>query len=217
MRRSRRTLPEDLAGALRILSAAAIEEGNAVEAESSALEALEVAETRLGPRHNQVVLSLVDLCYAFASSGKHALAIATGERARDWALEVYSQRSTHPNVLKAREAYAFALAASGESDNGIREMNDAIRDTASSFGVSSRAEGFALRRLALMQLYAGRPEQALETVNRAVSILSEHLNRESPGFARTLELRGRILAAAQTRFVANGRAADFHQRRPVNR
>jgi hypothetical protein len=199
MRRSPRTLPEDIAGALRIRSAVALEESNAAEAESSALEALGMAEKRLGRLHNQAVLSLVDLCYAYESDGKQALALDTCKLARDRALAAYSGQWTHTNVIKAREAYAFALAASGQRDGGIGEMKDAIRDIFSSFGPSSRLEGLALRRLARMQLEAGGAGQALESINRAVSILAEHLNRNSPGFARTLELRGRIFAAAHAR------------------
>jgi hypothetical protein len=48
MRKSGRTLPEDLPGALRIRSEMALDEGNAEEAEAAALEAVEAAENRLG-------------------------------------------------------------------------------------------------------------------------------------------------------------------------
>ena len=197
MRRSSRTLPEDLAGALRILSEMAVDEGNGEEAESSALEAVAVAEQRLGRNHNQAVLTLVDLCYAYVSNGKPALAAETGKHARERAMEAYSQRWTHPNVLKAREAYGFALAASGERQDGLREMNEAIRDSSSSFGASSRVVGFSLRRLARVQLDAGLAADALESIDQAVSILAEHQDRGAPGFARTLELRGRVFTAAQ--------------------
>jgi hypothetical protein len=130
-------------------------------------------------------------------NGKPELALETGKRARERAMEAFAQRATHPTVLKTREAYAFALAASGQHEEGLQEMNDVMRDIASSFGAGSRFAGFALRRLAKIQLDAGLTRQAQESIEQASRILAEHQDRGAPGFARTLELRGRILAAAQ--------------------
>ena len=59
MRHGGRPLPEDLAGTLRARSDVAFQEGQAPEAESYALEALRLAESRLGPHHNQGVLALI--------------------------------------------------------------------------------------------------------------------------------------------------------------
>ena len=41
----------------------------------------EIAESRLGPRHNQSVLALVDLCYAYQRAGHKELSLKTGEQA----------------------------------------------------------------------------------------------------------------------------------------
>ena len=70
MQRYGSALPEDLAGAWRVRSAIALEEGDPTKAVASALNALGIAESRLGPRHNQSVLALVDLCYAYQQAGQ---------------------------------------------------------------------------------------------------------------------------------------------------
>ena len=56
MHRYRSALPEDFAGAWRVRSAIALDDGDSAKAVSSALEALRIAESRLGARHNQSVL-----------------------------------------------------------------------------------------------------------------------------------------------------------------
>src|SRR5262249_50381885 len=82
MRRSPATLPEDLAGAHRVLSWSALEAGDYAVAESAAQEALRIVKTRLDLRQcrdpaqlvslarfcNQSVLALIDLCYAQLAS-----------------------------------------------------------------------------------------------------------------------------------------------------
>ncbi len=91
MQRYGSALPEDLAGAWRVRSAIALEEGDPAKAVSSALKALGIAESRLGTRHNQSVLALVDLCYAYQQAGQRELAVNTGEKAVSRALEAYSK------------------------------------------------------------------------------------------------------------------------------
>jgi len=197
MKRSPATLPEDLAGTYRIRSAVALEYGDGQAAESFARDALRIAETRLGPRHNQSALALVDLCYAHQLTEKGLRAEQTCQRARERALEAYSGHETHPNVLKARVAYAQALAANGQVDRAITETRRAIQDATRLFGGSSRIVGVDLLRLARFHLQTGNMEMALENANRAHSILAGQLDLDSPGFATVLEVRGAALLAAR--------------------
>ena len=161
MRQGGRPFPEDLAGSLRARSDVAFQEGKAAEAESYALEALRVAESRLGPHQNQAVLALISLTYAYQLGKKLVLAVETGDRALRRALEAYSGRSVHANVVKARVAFAQALAASGQADRALAEMSRAIQDDSALFGASSRAVGLDLRNLARVQLRAGRSGSGL--------------------------------------------------------
>ena len=87
-------LPEDLAGAWRLRSAVALEEGDSARAVSAALEALEIAESRLGTRQNQSVLALVDLCYAYQRAGQPELALKTERGCKASARCVFEQRHT---------------------------------------------------------------------------------------------------------------------------
>jgi serine/threonine-protein kinase len=192
MNRYGSAFPEDLASAWRVRSAAAFEEGDGAEAISSALESLRIAESRLGTHHNQSVLALVDLCSAYERAGRLELALKTGEMAVTRALETYSKSATHPNVLKARMALSQAVAGSGHADRGIRLMQDAIDDAVVLFGPQSRFVGVGLKMIAEMQVRAGRWREAKQSIDRAYSILSDHLRRDSPGFASLLTLHSEI-------------------------
>ena len=103
---------------------------------SSALKALGIAESRLGLRHNQSVLALVDLSYAYQLAGHGELAVKTGERAVGRALEAYSKSATHPNVLKSRVALGYALARSGQTARGI-PVTRTLSKSGGPFGPSS--------------------------------------------------------------------------------
>jgi hypothetical protein len=192
MRRYGSALPEDLAGAWRVRSAIALEEGDPAKAVSSALEALGIAESRLGPRHHQSVLALVDLCYAYQLAGQKELAVKTGEKAVMRGLEAYSKSATHPNVLKARVALGYALAGTGEPARGIQLTQDAIEDAMALFGPTSRFVGLNLKMLAEMQLRAGQRREARQSIDRAYSVLVDHFRRDSPGFASLERLRSEI-------------------------
>jgi eukaryotic-like serine/threonine-protein kinase len=204
-------LPEDLAGTLRIRSAVACENGDAETAEAFASEALNTAEKRLGLWHNQSVLALVDLSYAYLLANKNQVALYAAERARQRALEAYHGSASHPNVVKARVAYAQALAANGRRDVGIRELRRAIDDSAELFGPSSRAVGLDLVKLARMELQGASPGTALEAANRAQSILKDHFDNTDIGFAGLLEVRGAALLAAHKRGLALRDLAEADQ------
>lgn len=197
MQNSPRTLPEDLAAALRARSDLAFEEGEPRAALGFAREALRFAEAQLGPRHNQTVLALVSLTLAHQLSGNAAVAVEQGARGRRRALEAYAGLATHPNVLKARMAYGQALAAAGDPASGIAETRLVVEDATALFGPASRQVGLFMRTLARLQLDAGQLPAALQSVDGSLAILDRHFDRESPGFGSLLQLRGRILLAAR--------------------
>ncbi|WP_321471321.1 protein kinase [uncultured Paludibaculum sp.] len=193
MSRSPATLPEDLAGAHRIRSGAALEAGDYALAESAAQEALRIAKTRLHPHHNQVVLALVDVCYAQLARGEAAAARQTGETSVARALEAYGGSYTHANVLKARVARAQALAATGELPRAIDETSRAIDDATALFGPSARVVGADLIRLARLQLRAGQVRSALASADRARQVLGQSLDPRGAGYGSLLEVRGSAL------------------------
>jgi tetratricopeptide (TPR) repeat protein len=192
MRRLGSALPEDFAGAWRIRSAVALEERDSTRAVSAALEALRFAEPRLGVRHNQSVLALVDLCSAYQLAGQRELALKTGNQAVTRALDAYSHSLTHPNVLKARLAVGQALAASDQLARGIRLTQDVIDDTSALFGPSSRLVGVEFQKLAEIQMRANKRRAAKQSIERACSILVRHLHSDSPVYASRLKLRAEI-------------------------
>ncbi|MGC4054432.1 MAG: serine/threonine-protein kinase [Paludibaculum sp.] len=193
MSRSAATLPEDLAGAYRIRSGAALEAGDWVLAEASAREALRIATERLHPHHNQAVLALVDVCYAQLARGDAAAARQTGDLAVSRGLEAYGGSYTHANVLKARVARAQALAALGELQQGIDETQRAIDDATALFGTSARIVGADLLRLARLQLRAEQVKPALASADRAREILRQSLAPGGAGYGALLEVRGAAL------------------------
>ena len=136
--------------------------------------------------------ALVDLCHAYQRAGQRELALRMGERAVRRALDAYSNSATHPNVIKARVALGQALAGSGQAARGIQETRDAIEDTSTLFGASSRLVGLNLKILAEMQMHAGQWRAAKESIGRSYSILKDHFDSDSPGYASLLKLRSEI-------------------------
>jgi eukaryotic-like serine/threonine-protein kinase len=192
MRQYGSALPEDFAGAWRIRSAIALAEGDAATAISSALAALRIAESRLGTRHNQAVLALVDLSYAYQSDGRRELALKTADQAVKRALDAYSQSTTHPNVIKARLALGQALAGCGRLDQAIQVTHNAIQDASALFGPSSFLAGLGFEKLARIQSQAGKRQAAKQSVERSYSILKDHFQTDSPAYASLMTLRAGI-------------------------
>jgi tetratricopeptide (TPR) repeat protein len=202
MEASRTTLPEDLAGTLRMQSAVACEIGDPEVARAFAAQALAIAERRLGNQHNQSVLALVDLSHAELASHHDQIALDTASHAYQRGIEAYHGSTTHPNVVKARVAHAQALAALGRRDEAFRELRRALDDSSALFGPGSRAAGYDLLRLARLELQNGRPRQALEAVEQSRSFLDDDLDPNEVGFAGLLELRGTILLVSHRRTQA---------------
>ncbi len=192
-------LPEDHAGAWRIRSMVAVEEGDAAKGLSSAEAALQIAESRLGVHHNQSVLGLVDLSYAYLSAGNNQRALQTAQQAWARGLATYANSATHPNVIKARIAYAQALGASGNPEAAIPLAKEAIGDTVTLFGTSSLLEGLSLKKLAVMEARAGRQQDAEQIMQRSCEILGRHLRTGSPAYLALLKLRHEILAGKPIR------------------
>jgi len=192
MRRFGSAFPEDFAGAWRIRSAVAIADRDSGAAIASALAARQIAESRLGMHHNQSVLSLVDLCYAYDMAGRQDLALKTGELAVRRGLETYANRETHPNVLKARVALAQAIARSGQPARGIQMARAAIEDVSALFGSSSAVVGLDLATLAEMQMRDGQWLAARQSIERSQSILARHFRTDSPAYASLAKLRSEI-------------------------
>ena len=197
-------LPEDYAGAWRIRSMVAVEEGDAAKALSAAEAALQIAESRLGVRHNQSVLGLVELAYAYLCAGNHPRALQAAQQAYARGLAAYGNSATHPNVIKARMAYAQALAASGNPEAAIPLARDAIADTVALFGPSSLLEGLNLKKLAVMEARAGRQHDAGQSMERSCDILLRHLRRGSPGCLALLNLRREIRSGKPFRSAPPG-------------
>lgn len=199
-------LPEDYAGAWRIRSMTAVEEGDTAKGISSAEAALQIAERRLGAHHNQSVLGLVDLSYAYLSAGNHQRALETAQKAWARGLETYANSATHPNVIKARIAYAQALGAAGNPEDAIPLAKEAIRDTVTLFGESSLLEGLSLKKLAVMEARAGRPQEARQSIQRSCEILFRHLRMGSPAHVALLHLRQVLSPLGPIRSAPQGRA-----------
>src|SRR5579884_128913 len=197
MRQYGSALPEDFAGAWRIRSAIAVQQGDSAKAISSALEALKITELHPALCHNQAVLAMVDLCTAYQCAGQQQLAVKTGDLAVQRALDAYSHSTTHPNVLKARVAYYRSLARSGDVGRGIHLTQDAIRDTSTLFGPSCRLTGVELKDLAEMQMEAGQWRAARESIEQSYSILRSHYQHDSPAYAVLMKLRAEMQGRAR--------------------
>jgi len=186
-------LPEDYAGALRTKAVAAAARGDGPVALDFSMRALRTAEERLGPYHNQSVLALVELSRAHAVSGNTALAVTTGERAVARALEAYARRQTHPNVMRARSALAQAHGQAGQTDLAIVELDALVRDGLALFGSSSRSVAEDLVAMTRLKLNAGRIDEALEDIDRALPILRDQYDTRSSGYLAVVNLRQQIV------------------------
>ena len=192
MKRCKSALPEDFAGAWRIRSAIALEDHDAPLAMASANEALQIAEARLGVRHNQAVLALVDLCNAQQLAGERSRALETCEHALNRALNAYSHSATHPNVLKARVAFALALAGCGQLSRAINLVQSAVDDSIALFGPASRLTAIHRKSLAELQMQAHRWQDARRSIEQSQSSLSSVLRPDSPAYLSLQNLRAEI-------------------------
>ncbi len=192
-------LPEDHSGAWRIRSIVAVEGGDAAKGISAAEAALEIAESRLGVHHNQSVLGLVELSSAYLAAGDNQRSLQTAQQAWARGLAAYADSATHPNVIKARIAYAQAFGASGNFEAAIPLAKEAIGDTVTLFGAASLLEGLSLKKLAVMEARAGRHHDAERDMQRSWEILNRHLRAGSAGYAALLGLRDEIVAGKSIR------------------
>jgi hypothetical protein len=121
-------------------------------------------------------------------------ALELPENERPIWLATYSNKTSHPNVLKARMALARAFAGVGQIDRAIEMEKESIKGASSLFGPTCRMVGLDLERLARIQVGAGRWREAAQNIERSISILKEHYASDSPAFASLLRLRDEIRA-----------------------
>jgi tetratricopeptide (TPR) repeat protein len=196
LRRRAADLAESLTIALKNQAHLEIDDGRYRQAEAAAREAVEVGRERLGGHHPETVAATLVLAYAQQFSQPPDVALRTAERGLDLARAAYPEMTMHPRVIEARLVHGRALAEAGKVAEGVEELARVVRDASDVFGPTSRMVGFFSLPLARFQLELGQVSAALETAERAVSIVSTHSTPDSFRYAVALNRRGAALAAA---------------------
>ena len=193
-----RALPAaELVLAWRVRCGLEIDAGNAEEAVNAGTEAVRLAEDLLPDENQEKLLALLELAYAYQQARRNPEALEVAERAYRLAVDTHPDNPLHPNVIKARARLGNGLAATGELERGIGELEQAIRDATTVFGPASMTVGVYLQNLVNYQLHAGKVAEALETSKRSLEICERYFEPDSLTRISAVQIRGIALLEAR--------------------
>jgi serine/threonine-protein kinase len=185
----------ELVVALRNKAHLEVDAGDPAAAFAAASEASKVATERLGADHPEVVSA--ELMVAFTAqyySDPHT-ALEYAHRAMTLAQHRFAENPQHPRIIEAEFLLGRALGGVGRFAEGAAQLQLAVEHSERIFGTSSRKVGSFLVDLARFQLLAGDSQRALQSSERAVAIISKHVDPDSVRFVAALAMRGRCLLA----------------------
>jgi eukaryotic-like serine/threonine-protein kinase len=173
----------DLTNALFHRTMTAINVGAYAEAERFAEEGFELAQSRLGEKDPVRVASSVALAQAYRHTRKFDLALVAGERAYREATAVHGLGAPNQRMNEARNAYARALADTGEVSRGIALLESSLADTRALLGPKNRDVGFTRQNIAAFRVDVGELQLAHADMAEALEILGGFLPPDSTTYA----------------------------------
>ena len=200
LRANLKNLAPELVFTLRNKAHLEIDAASPAAAYAAATEASRIAHQYLGPDHPEVVSAELMVAFAAQYYANPQTALEHARRAMSLAQQRYGGLSRHPRVIEAGFLLGRALGGVGRYAEGAEHLQQAVNDSAQVFGASSRKTGAFLVDLARFQLLAGNTSGALESSERAVTIISQHVDASSVRFVAALVMRG------------NSRIAERHER-----
>ena len=197
LREHRSAAPDDLVIALNTRADLAIDEARYDDAIAAAEESVDAASALFGERHQHTINALMTLTSAYAFAQRTESALRTAERTHRLALETYQDDPQHPVIIDSRGSYARALAESGQLVRAVEMLNLAVEDASVVYGESSMVVGLLVQNLVDHQLQIGQITEGLAGSERALTILSEHLEPDSLSYIATINARGKALLVAR--------------------
>jgi tetratricopeptide (TPR) repeat protein len=188
---------EELVLAWRVRCGLDVDAGNREEAVTAGREAVRLADERLPDENQEKLLALLELAYAYQQSRRNPEAFQVAQRAYRLAVDTHPDNPLHPNVIKARARLGNDLAGVERLEEGIQELEQAVRDATTVFGPSSMTVGVYLQNLVSFQLQAGMVKGALESSKRSLEICERYFEPDSLTRMSSARARGMALIAAR--------------------
>ncbi|MBS0445325.1 MAG: serine/threonine protein kinase [Proteobacteria bacterium] len=173
----------------------AIDEGRYAAAESAAVEAEQLARTRLGEHHAESVATAILVGMAQRYAGRYDAALASAERAYALTQAAYPGPPLHPRVIEARAMFGRTLADVGRLSEGVAQLDGAAQDAARLFGAGSPMVGVLRQNLVAYRLDLGELAAADADSAEALRIAAATNTPTSYAYAGTQAARGNVLLA----------------------
>ncbi|NHA14677.1 serine/threonine-protein kinase [Thioalkalivibrio sp. XN279] len=159
------------------------EKGEYAEAEALTLGSIAAVETELGPDHARLTVPLAILGRTQRLLGRPAEAAATLERGLRIIEREYGDR--YESTYSMRNNLVLALSAAGEQARAIGEMQILLEQRRVALGDDHLSVANTMQNLAVMQVLAGRYEEALELLEQvraiyATSLAPDHYRQAFP-------------------------------------
>jgi serine/threonine-protein kinase len=175
-----------------------VDDGRPIEATAAAQEALGIAQVRLGSRHPLSVAAAAVLAESYLHGGVPASdVLGLVDAALKTVHDAFRDRPGHPYLVQTRHIRGRALAVAGHFHEAVDELEQAIEASTTTFGETSMLVGYHAGAVAPYQRRIGDIAGALRSSERAIRILSAHVQPDSYAHAFNLTTRGVTLLAAR--------------------
>lgn len=182
----------ETAGALTLLGAELLAEGDLLEADRLLSDSLSLAEAWLRTDHPDIALMLRTLASALANTGD--LAAARSMRERALTIAERSLGSDHPEVGYQLNDLANTLLLQGEYSAARPLYERALEISERRFGANHAAVATRIYNLAILNHRLGDLDEARRQFERAIQTWTRVLGPEHPTVARALSALAEALA-----------------------
>jgi eukaryotic-like serine/threonine-protein kinase len=177
----------------------AFDRGQAAQAEQAALEAVQLAETRLPENHPERIATNSLLAMAYRAGGQHAMSRDAAARALAALQAVYGDEP-HPRRSEALALHGRALAELGELARGADEIGQAVSEAERLLGHDNVAVAMLRQNGVPYWLELGQLARADADSSEALRVVATAAPPTSYLHAATASSRGAVLVA-QRRFA----------------
>ena len=146
---------------------------------AAARSSFELAQERLGTRHDDTLASALLLSLALSQAGRLDAARDQGALVLQLAQATYPGPALHPRVAEAHGVYGLALAAAGDARAGVAQLQTAVDQLAQLFGADSLAVGMYRQNMAGYQIDLGELDAAAANAASALAIIGRDADRGS--------------------------------------
>ncbi|HEY4368527.1 MAG TPA: protein kinase [Steroidobacteraceae bacterium] len=177
LRRHGKPASRSLVNALASRGYLAVEEGDNERSIDDNREAVDIAIAELGRTNSETILATRQLAQAYLVAGKIPQAIDFAKQANDSALASFGSGGRNALLVETEDVYGRALVESGNLEEGIAHLSNAVTSAAAAFGEPSGSVASKLTWLARAQQKLGDLPAAITSLERARKSATSDLDR----------------------------------------